>query len=76
MAKVACAGTGEDVDDHFHHVVKMVSLGSGSERATDDIELTRFHIPPSTLRDWEQGRCEPDAAALAGAAALDGLAHI
>ena len=41
-AKVACAGTGEDVDDHFHHVVKMVSLGSGSERATNDIELTRF----------------------------------
>ena len=26
---------------------------------------TRFHIPPGTLRDWEQGRCEPDAAARA-----------
>jgi putative transcriptional regulator len=25
----------------------------------------RFHIPPGTLRDWEQGRCEPDAAARA-----------
>ena len=24
-----------------------------------------FHIPPGTLRDWEQGRCEPDAAARA-----------
>jgi putative transcriptional regulator len=22
----------------------------------------RFHIPADTLRDWEQGRCEPDAA--------------
>jgi putative transcriptional regulator len=26
---------------------------------------TRFHIPAGTLRDWEQGRCEPDAAARA-----------
>jgi putative transcriptional regulator len=25
----------------------------------------RYHIPPGTLRDWEQGRCEPDAAARA-----------
>jgi putative transcriptional regulator len=26
---------------------------------------TRFHIPAGTLRDWEQGRCEPDATARA-----------
>jgi putative transcriptional regulator len=26
---------------------------------------TRYHIPVSTLRDWEQGRFEPDAAARA-----------
>lgn len=26
---------------------------------------TRFHIPISTLRDWEQGRKDPDAAARA-----------
>jgi putative transcriptional regulator len=25
----------------------------------------RFHIPVGTLRDWEQGRKEPDAAAKA-----------
>lgn len=24
---------------------------------------SRFHIPVGTLRDWEQGRCEPDQAA-------------
>ena len=26
---------------------------------------TRFHIPIGTLRDWEQGRKDPDAAARA-----------
>lgn len=26
---------------------------------------TRFHIPLGTLRDWEQGRAEPDQAARA-----------
>ncbi|MFD0935171.1 helix-turn-helix domain-containing protein [Methylobacterium trifolii] len=26
---------------------------------------TRFHIPLGTLRDWEQGRKDPDAAARA-----------
>jgi putative transcriptional regulator len=26
---------------------------------------TRYHIPVSTLRDWEQGRFAPDAAARA-----------
>ena len=26
---------------------------------------TRYHIPMATLRDWEQGRFEPDAAARA-----------
>jgi putative transcriptional regulator len=26
---------------------------------------TRFHIPLGTLRDWEQGRKEPDTAARA-----------
>ena len=26
---------------------------------------TRYHIPIGTLRDWEQGRCEPDQTALA-----------
>ncbi len=25
----------------------------------------RFHIPIGTLRDWEQGRCEPDQPARA-----------
>ena len=34
-------------------------------RLSQEEFATRFHIPPGTLRDWEQGRCEPDAAARA-----------
>ena len=32
---------------------------------TQEEFATRFHIPLGTLRDWEQGRCEPDQPALA-----------
>ena len=41
-AKAACLEAGEAIDDHFHHIVKMVRLGSDAEREIDDIELTRF----------------------------------
>jgi len=41
-AKDACANAGETVDNHFPHVGKMVSLGSGSEREIDDYLLTRY----------------------------------
>ena len=34
-------------------------------RRTQEEFATRFHIPLGTLRDWEQGRKEPDAAARA-----------
>lgn len=27
---------------------------------TQEEFATRYHIPLGTLRDWEQGRCEPD----------------
>jgi len=32
---------------------------------TQEEFATRFHIPIGTLRDWEQGRCEPDQPARA-----------
>lgn len=32
---------------------------------TQEEFAARYHIPLGTLRDWEQGRREPDAAALA-----------
>ncbi|MEG2157662.1 MAG: hypothetical protein RRY07_07750, partial [Bacteroidaceae bacterium] len=31
-AKVACENAGEQIAYHFHHVGKMVGIGSGSER--------------------------------------------
>lgn len=40
--------------------VKMIRRALGFSQ--EDFAL-RFHIPPGTLRDWEQGRKEPDAAA-------------
>lgn len=42
--------------------VKVIrrALGLGQEEFA-----ARFHIPVGTLRDWEQGRKEPDAAARA-----------
>lgn len=41
-AKASCAAAGNLVDDHFRDVTKMVSLGSGSQRAVEDIALTRY----------------------------------
>ena len=32
---------------------------------TQEEFATRYHIPIGTLRDWEQGRCEPDQPSLA-----------
>ena len=41
-AQKACVNTGFDVDDHFREVTKMVPLGSGAERAIDDVMLSRY----------------------------------
>jgi len=41
-AKTACAKAGQNVDDHFADVSKMVELGSGSQRKIEDIALTRY----------------------------------
>lgn len=41
-AKTACAGAGQPVADHFREVTKMVTLGSGAERAVEDTALTRY----------------------------------
>ncbi len=41
-ARIACENAGQQVQDHFVDVNKMVDLGSGSQREVDDIALTRY----------------------------------
>lgn len=41
-AKISLEQTGQSVDNHFRHVSKMVTIGSNSQRAIDDIKLTRY----------------------------------
>lgn len=41
-AKIACQNAGISLSDHFVDINKMVPLGSGAERAIDDIALTRY----------------------------------
>jgi len=38
----SCQTTGYEPNDHFRGITKMVSLGSGAERAVDDFMLTRY----------------------------------
>jgi DNA-damage-inducible protein D len=41
-AKDACKNAGEQIEDHFPDVRKMVHIGSGTEREIEDIALTRY----------------------------------
>lgn len=41
-AKRACENAGEDLQNHFADIGKMVLLGSGSKREISDIGLTRY----------------------------------
>jgi putative transcriptional regulator len=45
--------------------VPQVSIIRRALKLSQDEFAARFHIPVGTLRDWEQGRKEPDAAARA-----------
>lgn len=41
-AKAACSASGNEVDDHFVDVNKMVDIGSGTQREIDDVTLSRY----------------------------------
>ena len=43
-AKTACRNSGQEIDDHFVDVNKMVEIGSRTKRTLEDIALTRYAL--------------------------------
>lgn len=41
-AMEACRNSGQKIENHFNRVVRMVKIGSGAERKTQDVKLTRY----------------------------------
>ena len=50
--------------EHMPPVPRIVTIRRALKLSQDEF-AARYHIPVGTLRDWEQGRKEPDAAARA-----------
>lgn len=65
----------QPVSDEDAPRMKRVPRAKTLRRAlglTQDEFAARFHIPIGTLRDWEQGRTEPDQTARAYLTAIAG----
>ena len=41
-AKMACANSGQKIEDHFVDFNEMVTIGSGAERPVDSVKLSRY----------------------------------
>lgn len=41
-AAISCRNSGATIDDHFRKIERIVAIGSGAKRPTDDFLLTRF----------------------------------
>lgn len=41
-ARIACAQSSKDTDDHFGDTTKMVPIGSGAQRPVPDVHLSRY----------------------------------
>lgn len=59
-AKIACRNAGQDVDDHFAGVRKMVSIGSETQREVEDIMLTE-QLPAETDTKKLKRKIESDS---------------
>lgn len=54
-------------DERLKHMVRVpqVKVMRRALKLSQEDFAARYHIPIGTLRDWEQGRSEPDQAARA-----------
>lgn|SRR5699024_5156334 len=41
-AKDACVNSGQQLADHFEDILEMVTIGSGAQRKTESVKLSRY----------------------------------